>query len=244
MRFLMDVSSKSTTFASNKTPKLMLKICKKTVFTLHREFSTLIRLFFIQDTFKTDKKLPRGLQDVSKRLSRWFWVFSARPQNSVFAWYIYQKSSFLAIRFKDVSKTEKTPQGRSKTPLRRPPDASKTTPSPSKTLLRRLQDGFRSFENRQDSQAAPKIAQDAPKMPPRRFQGVPRPLKTPPRPFKAPPKTAQDAPQHQKIFATHARHQKRKDVTNIFTPFNQFPLETTKKAFCSLKVKSKHVLTA
>ena len=166
-------------------------------------------------------------------------MFSARPQNNDFALYIYQQSSFLAIRFEDVSKTEKTPQGRSKTPLRRPPDASKTTPSPSKTLLRRLQDGFRTFENRQDSQAAPKIAQDAPKMPPRRFQGAPRPLKTPPRPFKAPPKTAQDAPQHQTIFATHAEEKRCKkhihSIQSVPTRNNQksFLLPESQKQACT-----------
>ena len=85
MRFLKDVFSKITTFASEKAPKLMLKICKKTVFSLHRDVSTMIRPFFIQDTFKTDKKLPRGLQDVSMRLPIWLWRFSARLQNSDFA---------------------------------------------------------------------------------------------------------------------------------------------------------------
>ena len=89
MRFLMDVSSKITTFASKKTPKLMLKICKK-LFLHYIELSRpWFGFLFIQDTLKTDKKLRRGLQDVSKRLSRWLWRFSARPQNSDFAWDIY-----------------------------------------------------------------------------------------------------------------------------------------------------------
>ena len=70
MRFLMDVFSKSTTFASKKTPKLMLKICKKTVFTLHRDFSTLIRLSFypryLQDRQEASKRSPRCLQAVFK----------------------------------------------------------------------------------------------------------------------------------------------------------------------------------
>ena len=70
MRFLMDVSSKITTFASKKTPKLMLKICKKTVFTLHRDFSTLIRLSFypryLQDRQEASKMSPRCLQAASK----------------------------------------------------------------------------------------------------------------------------------------------------------------------------------
>ena len=70
MRFLKDVSNKSTTFASKKTPKLMLKICKKLVFTLHRDFSTLIQLSFypryLQDRQKASKRSPRCLQAASK----------------------------------------------------------------------------------------------------------------------------------------------------------------------------------
>ena len=70
MRVLKDVSNKSTTFASKKTPKLMLKICKKTVFTLHRDFSTLIRLSFypryLQDRQEASKRSPRCLQAASK----------------------------------------------------------------------------------------------------------------------------------------------------------------------------------
>ena len=70
MRFLKDVSNKSTTFASKKTPKLMLKICKKLVFTLHRDFSTLIQLSFypryLQDRQEASKRSPRCLQVASK----------------------------------------------------------------------------------------------------------------------------------------------------------------------------------
>ena len=70
MRFLMDVSSKITTFASKKTAKLMLKICKKSVFTLHRDFPTLIRLSFyiryLQDPQEASKRSPRCLQVASK----------------------------------------------------------------------------------------------------------------------------------------------------------------------------------
>ena len=70
MRFLMDVSSKSTTFASKKTPKLMLKICKKLFFTLHRDLSTLIRLSFypryLQDRQEASKRSPRCLPAASK----------------------------------------------------------------------------------------------------------------------------------------------------------------------------------
>ena len=70
MRFLMDVCSKSTAFASKKTPKLMLKITKKHVFTLHRDFSPLIRLSFypgyLQDRQEASKMSPRCLQEASK----------------------------------------------------------------------------------------------------------------------------------------------------------------------------------
>ena len=70
MRFLKDVSNKSTTFASKKTPKLMLKICNKPVFTLHRNFSTLIQLSFypryLQDRQEASKRSPRCLQAASK----------------------------------------------------------------------------------------------------------------------------------------------------------------------------------
>ena len=70
MRFLKDVSNKSTTFASKKTAKLMLKICKKLVFTLHRDFSTLIQLSFypryLQDRQEASKRSPRCLQAASE----------------------------------------------------------------------------------------------------------------------------------------------------------------------------------
>ena len=70
MRFLNDVSNKSTTFASKKTPKWMLKICHKPVFTLHRDFSTLIQLSFypryLQDRQEASKRSPRCLQAASK----------------------------------------------------------------------------------------------------------------------------------------------------------------------------------
>ena len=70
MRFLKDVSNKSSTFASKKTAKLMLKICKKLVFTLHRDFSTLIQLSFypryLQDRQEASKRSPRCLQAASK----------------------------------------------------------------------------------------------------------------------------------------------------------------------------------
>ena len=70
MRFLKDVSNKSTTFASKKTAKLMLKICKKLVFTLHRDFSTLIQLSFypryLQDRQEASKRSPRCLQAAFK----------------------------------------------------------------------------------------------------------------------------------------------------------------------------------
>ena len=70
MQFLMDVCSKIAVFASKKTPKLMLKICKNTVFTLQRDFSTLIRLSFypryLQDRQEASKMSPRCLQAGSK----------------------------------------------------------------------------------------------------------------------------------------------------------------------------------
>ena len=70
MRFLKDVSNKSTTFASKKTPKLMLKMCKKLFFTLHRDLSTLIRLSFypryLQDRQEASKRSPRCLPAASK----------------------------------------------------------------------------------------------------------------------------------------------------------------------------------
>ena len=70
MRCLMDVSSKSTTFASKKTSKLILKICKKTVFTLHQDVPTLIRLSFyskhFQDSQEASKRSPRCLHEASK----------------------------------------------------------------------------------------------------------------------------------------------------------------------------------
>ena len=69
MVFLKDVSNKSTTFASKKTAKLMLKMCKKIVFTLHRDFSTLIRLTFypkyVQDRQEASKRSPRCLHAAS-----------------------------------------------------------------------------------------------------------------------------------------------------------------------------------
>ena len=71
MRFLKDVSSKSTTFASKKTPKLMLKICKKLFFTLHRDLSTLIRLSFypryLQDRQEASKRTPKLMLKICKK---------------------------------------------------------------------------------------------------------------------------------------------------------------------------------
>ena len=61
--FLMDVSSKITTFAFKKRPKFMVKICKKTFFTLHRDFSTLILLSF-------HPRYPQDKQEASKRSPR------------------------------------------------------------------------------------------------------------------------------------------------------------------------------
>ena len=122
-----------------------------------------------------------------------------------------KKQVFWQYASKTFQRLKQTPQGRSKTPPRRLPDASTTTPSPSKTLPRRVQDGFRAFENQQDSQEAPKIAQDVPKTRPGRLQDAPRPFRDTSRRSKAPSKTAQESPQHHNIVATDARHHKRKD---------------------------------
>ena len=63
MRFLKDVFSKITTFASEKAPKLMLKICKKNCFYIASRFLDPDSAFFLS---KIPSRPTRSFQDVSK----------------------------------------------------------------------------------------------------------------------------------------------------------------------------------
>ena len=183
-----------------------------------------------QDTPKTPPKTlqdpQRSLQDASRHLPRRSKTLQRRLQGQLRhfkdgpihlqepqdtckrppTFNFFTKNQKCLFRSRHLSKN--TPQDTSKDIPKRSKDASKTPP-------RRLQDGFRSVENRQGAprrlqdsprrlQDAAKTPQDLLKTPPRhlqrcpktlqrRFQGVPRHLKDAPRYLQETPRRLQEA---------------------------------------------------